>query len=278
MTELLHKNVPPAENHGIVSWVVADTDALLALSVTEADLNKVAKVSTGETTTYYILASHSPAQWVLLNTTSPVFHYELIYLGVLGPTGPAFLEHLLRVEGPAPEPAVYKTAWGSKYATIELYCRVKFNSAPIEDSCEVPILGITETSGTPHSYVMGPVLEPETGWATLPSSSSAYVEQAPPEGVVGVLTVHKNAEEVPFDGSWYEGNLLFTVEKDSLHSTDDLGMELTVVVDSSALAALGTVDTDIVGFRFMRPGIARSEIRNVNDGGISSPWVIPGPQ
>lgn len=67
MTELLHRNVSPAENHGIVSWVVANSNALTSLPVTAADVNKVAKVGTGALTSYYVLTSNSPVVWTLLN-------------------------------------------------------------------------------------------------------------------------------------------------------------------------------------------------------------------
>lgn len=58
---MFHKNVIPADNHSIISWVVADNAALLALTPTVDDIGKVARqVDTG---TFFILVDESPVTW-----------------------------------------------------------------------------------------------------------------------------------------------------------------------------------------------------------------------
>lgn len=67
MPALLHRNVPLEENHRITTWVVADSSALNAISVTEEDVDKVARVGSGAASKYYALASASPVIWSALN-------------------------------------------------------------------------------------------------------------------------------------------------------------------------------------------------------------------
>lgn len=63
---MLHKNSPPANNHVIQSWSLADTTALDALVPTVLDIGKIAYVSAGPT--FYILMSAGPAVWRVLLT------------------------------------------------------------------------------------------------------------------------------------------------------------------------------------------------------------------
>ena len=62
---MLHKNAPLGDLHSIQNWEVADPTALFALSVTSADVGKVAKVVSPEG--MFILTNHVGPAWGKLN-------------------------------------------------------------------------------------------------------------------------------------------------------------------------------------------------------------------
>lgn len=62
---MLHKNAPLGDLHSIQNWEVADMTALYALSVTSADIGKVAKVLSPAG--MFILVSNVGPAWGKMN-------------------------------------------------------------------------------------------------------------------------------------------------------------------------------------------------------------------
>ena len=83
MPQIVHKNVGFADNHVAHSIEAASLVALQALSVTSADVGRIARV-TDSTKAFYILANHSPVVWDPMSIEGPAGPQ-----GDTGPTGPA---------------------------------------------------------------------------------------------------------------------------------------------------------------------------------------------
>lgn len=66
---MLHKNIIPADMHGIVAFNAANLAAITALSVTSQDLGKIAKAL--DTGALYVLNTVSPDEWVVVGATAP---------------------------------------------------------------------------------------------------------------------------------------------------------------------------------------------------------------
>lgn len=67
---MLHKNILPADNHGLYTWAVANAAARTALTVAPADVGKVCWQQ--DTGGFYVLTDDSPMTWVLLNLTGAI--------------------------------------------------------------------------------------------------------------------------------------------------------------------------------------------------------------